>query len=164
MTHGSRADGMLCSCSMREGLLRPGLLRVDDRALAGDRDRLLHGRDAELRADVGAEADGHVDVLLDDRLEAGELELHAIGADVESRELEGSRFPRGRRQRLQERRAGQRDRDAGQHGAGLVRHLAEDLARLLLGARRRCAENDRQRRQHGGKTPFHLFIPQESRN
>ena len=33
-------------------------------------------------------------------------------------------------------RAGERDRDAGQHRAGLVRHLAENLAGLL------CAHAD----------------------
>ena len=63
MTHGSRADGMFCSWSMRERLLGPGLLGVDDRALAGDRDRFLHGRDAQLRADVGAEADRDLNAL-----------------------------------------------------------------------------------------------------
>ena len=119
MTHGSRADGMLWSMLEREGLLRAGLLRVDDRALAGDRHRLLHGRDAQLRADVRAEANRHLDVFLDDGLESRELELHRIGADVEPRELECAGFAGRRGERLQQHRAGDRHGDAGQHSAGL---------------------------------------------
>jgi hypothetical protein len=42
MTHGSRADGMLCSCSSVKVCFGAGLLGVDDRALARDRHRFLH--------------------------------------------------------------------------------------------------------------------------
>ena len=88
-----------------ERLLRAGVLGVDDRALAGDRDGLLHGRDAQLRVDLRAEADGDLDALVDDGLEAGQLELDRVGADVKTRKLIGARLAGDRRQRLQQRRA-----------------------------------------------------------
>src|SRR5262249_40920680 len=106
------------------------LLRVDDRALTRDGDGFLHGRDAELRADVRAEIDGDLDVRLDDGLEARELELHGIGADVEARELEAPGLARRSGLRLQQRRPCERHRDAGEHAAGAVSDLAEDLTGL----------------------------------
>ena len=88
MTHGSRADGNALQLLERERLPCAGLLGVDDRALTRDRHRFLHGGDAELLADVGAEANRHLDAFLHDRLEPGELELDVIGTDVEAGELE----------------------------------------------------------------------------
>ena len=88
MTHGSRADGMLCSCSSVNVCFVPVCLVSTIGRLARDRHRFLHRRHAELRAHVGAEADRDLDAFLDDGLEAGELELHGIDADVQSGELE----------------------------------------------------------------------------
>jgi len=138
MTQGSRADGML-------GADR---LRVDDRALAGDRDGLLHGRDAELRVDRGSEADRDDDALVDDRLEAGQLELHRVGADFNPREIERARLARDRRQRLEQHRTRDRHRDARQDRARTVGDFAEDLARLTLRARDRARGEKRHQCQH----------------
>ena len=53
----------------------------------------------------------------------------------------------------------------GQHGAGRVGDLAEDLAGLRLGPDRRRAEHERQRRQQGGQHAISsLYFLQESRN
>ena len=76
MTHGSRADGMLCSSSLVNVCLVPVSLVSTIGLCAGDGDGFLHGRDAHLRVDLRAEADRDLDALVDDRLEAGELELH----------------------------------------------------------------------------------------
>jgi hypothetical protein len=67
MTHGSRADGMLCSSSLVNVCLVPVSLRVDDRALSCDRDGFLHGTDAHLRVDLRAEADRHQNAFVDER-------------------------------------------------------------------------------------------------
>ena len=139
----------------RERLLGPGLLRVHDRALAGDGDRFLHGRHAQLRAHVGAEADRDLDPFLDDGLEAGELELHGVGADLKSRKLEGSALAGRGSKRLQQRRSGECYRHARQHGAGIVGDLSKDLARLRLGPRCRHTQHEAKRRKHGGQTQSH---------
>ena len=144
MTHGIARRGNALQLIEREGLPRAGLLGVDDRALTRDRHRFLHRGDAELLADVGAEADRHLDAFLNDRLEPGELELDVIGPDLQPRELEGSRLRRRGRLRLQQDRSRQSDRDARQHRAGLVGDLSENLARLGLGGRRGDAEHQRE--------------------
>ena len=64
-----------------ERLLGAGFLGVDDRALTGDGDRFLHGRDAHLGVDLRAEADRDEDAFVDDGLEARQLELDGVGAD-----------------------------------------------------------------------------------
>ena len=159
MTHGSRADGMLLQLLERERLLRARLLGVDDRALARDRHRFLHRRHAELRAHVGVEADRDLDAFLDDGLEAGELELHDVGSDVQagnwnepvSLVVATCGWSSDGPVRVTV--------DARQHRAGLVGDLPEDLAGLRLGPGRRRGQHERQRRQHGGNTHFHLYIP-----
>jgi len=72
---------MLWSRSLVNVCFVPGAARVDDRALAGDRDRFLHLRDAHLRVHLRAEPDGHLNAFVDDGLEAGQLELDGVDAD-----------------------------------------------------------------------------------
>ena len=145
-----------------EGRLGRGGLGVDDRALAADRHRFLNGRDRQLLVDLGREADADDDALADDRLEAGQLELHRVGADRNQRETEASGFAARRRLRLDERRAGQRHGCTWQHSAGVVGDSARDFTGLDLRQRRHRTHQYGQHGQHGGKTHFHLQPPLEN--
>ena len=131
---------MLCSSSLVNVCLVPVSLRVDDRALAGDGDGFLHRRDAHLRVDLRAEADRHLDALVDDRLEAGELELHRISADL--RDAETDRFPFRSVMAVSgwsSVGAGQRDRDAGQDARPTGRSPCRRFRRSAAGQLRQRA-------------------------
>ena len=80
------------------------------------------------------------------RLEAGQLELHRVGADRQARELIGAGFARHRGERLQQIGRREGHGHAGQHAARLIGHLAEDLAGLLLRVRHRRAQEQKRKR------------------
>src|SRR5207245_5351563 len=110
--------------------------RVDDGTLAGHGHRFLHGRQLEPRVDFSVESCLDDDVAADDLLEAGEVERYGVGSDANAGEAVAAAFRRRDRLRLNERRTGERDRDARQHCAGAVSDLAEDFARAHLRRRR----------------------------
>jgi len=99
---------MLCSSSLVNVCLVP----VSLVSTIGDRDGFLHRGDAHLRVHRGAEADRDLDALVDDGLETGELELHGVRADFETRKLVGTGFARDCRQRLEQGGSRERHRDA----------------------------------------------------
>ena len=67
-----RPAGMASITSCVEHALLRGALHVDDRRLAGDRDRLLERADAHVGVDRGDEGAGQLDpVALDDVLKPG---------------------------------------------------------------------------------------------
>ncbi len=104
------------------------VLDVDDGALTRHRHGLLDRGDLELSVHLRIEPDRDAHILADQRLEAGQLELHGVGADRHPRELVGSRLRRDGCQCVDQHGARDRHRDAGEHGPGSVRHAAGDVA------------------------------------
>ena len=144
-----------------ERLLRSCVARVDNRAFARDGNRFLNGRDGHLSINARAEPDGDDDAVADDSLETGELELHRICADSETGKLIRAGLAGHRRQRLQQNRAGEGDRHAGQQAARLIRHLAENLTGLHLSRRGgRARGEERQQREHD-KSNLHSCPPEQ---
>ena len=132
--HGSFDCGVLCSSPCVSVVNVPDLLDVDDRRLGGDGHRLLERfhrhRERQRRVDAGG--DDHLAFHL---VEAAQVGRHLVGAGVEVEEPE---LPLGighRRPRLTaDRHRRQRDIDAGQNAAALIRHRPVDVAAGNLGA------------------------------
>ena len=82
MTHGSRADGMLCSCLEVNVCLVPVSLvsTIGLSPLTVTVSCTVETPSCVL--DVGAEADRDRDAFLDDRLESRQLELDRVSADA----------------------------------------------------------------------------------
>ena len=97
---------------LREIGCRAQLVRVNDRRLAGDGDRLLDLRDLHRGVDGSREADLDPDPLPDHRLEPGQLELDGVKADRQPRELVRARRACDRRHWTKKDRAGEGDGDA----------------------------------------------------
>ena len=125
-----------------------GVLDVNGRRRAAHRHGLLQRRQLHRAVDGDRLAHRHHDAFAHERRKSGELELQRVGARVDRREaiLPGGagRCARG----AHDRRAGERDRDAGQRAAlivsDLANQLAEHLARLCRGRNESDGEHDRQ--------------------
>ena len=130
-----------------EGRLRAGLARVDERAGAGDRHGFLHRRELQGAVDLGAEADGHADVLERHGAEAGQFERDRVGADRQLRHAVGAGFRRHGHARLNQRGTRDRDGRAWQDGAGVVGGASVDFTGLLLCHGGRSRQNEHQRRR-----------------
>ena len=63
--------------------LAPGALHVDDRALAGDGDRLLERADAHLGVDRRGERSGQLDAFAPEGAEPGQREVDGVGSGPE---------------------------------------------------------------------------------
>jgi hypothetical protein len=100
-------------------LLSPRALHVDDRALAGDRDRLLQCTDAQFHADRRRERARQLDSFAPDRRKSGELKRHGIdpGRQIDDAVL-AVPIGDGASDLLDQYRTRGFDRDAGQHGSG----------------------------------------------
>jgi hypothetical protein len=109
-------------------------LQIDDRTLAGDRDRFFNGADAHLGVDRRGEACCHLHGLAPDLVEAGQRERHGVEA---RREIHNAIQARAsgccRPHPLDERRAGRFHGHAGKNGAGCILHRTRDCAERLSG-------------------------------
>ena len=116
----------------RQRLLGDGVLDVDQRARPGDRDRLLDPAHRQLGVDVGGESRRQHDAFPDDRREARQGEGDGVvsryqvdGVVVALAVREDGAGP------LDQRRAGDFYRYAGQQAARVVGHRAGDARGLL---------------------------------
>ena len=75
-----RDVGIAASTSLSMIVLHARALDVDDRRLAGDRDRLFERADAQVGVDRGDEVAAQLDALAFDGAETGQRKRHRIGA------------------------------------------------------------------------------------
>ncbi len=150
------------SCSLR--LTRDvRARRVDGRRCAGHGDVLREARQLHREVHRRRLPDQHDDVLARDRLEAGELELDAVGARHERREAVDAAGIRDAGHRSgNEHRAADGDADAGHDAALIVHGLHQDAARLNLRARGCRGEKCRQH-DEATEDPFHALSSLDSR-
>ncbi len=134
----SRAFGISVSSSLVK--LVPICRRrgIDDRRGAGDGDGFLQRRDLQLHVDRQRLVDDDANVLALDRVEAGELEVDRVDARRQRQEAVAAVAAGDLYLRLNQRRAGSRDGDARQHGAGVVRDGTIDTAAEFLCESGRC--------------------------
>ena len=120
---------------------QPGPLRIDNRRLADNRDRLGHRSDAEreLEIDYGVQAD---DRFLDDGLKSGELSARVVRGGRQVADAERARRVTDGGELSQRFRALQRNRHAGQHGTARVDHFSCGGSRCR--ALRHCDRRDEQ--------------------
>ena len=118
--------------------------RVEDGALRGHVDRLLHAPDLEHDGQVAGLADLDLDLVLDVLLEAGDLDRHLVGAGEEEVEQEQPLAAGRRGGRGSPCRVGQSHRRPGDRGLRGVRDAAGDPSAGFLGAGRRRKEESRQ--------------------
>ena len=136
----SRAFGISVSSSLVKFVPIVRRRGVDDRRFAGDRHRLLQRRDLQLLIDGQRLVDDDADAFALDGLEAGELEVDVVDAGRQRQEPVVAVGAGDLHLRLNQRRAGGRHGDAGQHGAGVVGDRAVDTAAEILRAGGRCRD------------------------
>jgi hypothetical protein len=136
-------------------LLPPRALRVDNRRLADDGDRLLDGADAKLGVDRDDADARHLDVALDDA-EAGEREGYRVGGREELGDAEQSVPISGRgADLLDQHRARGFNSDAREYGA---RCVADDSGEGGLCRRQRRTQKHGRQNAGGFQTLSHTVF------
>ncbi len=130
-----------------------GVLDVDGRGRAAHRHRLLQRCQLHRAIDGDRLAHRYDDAFAHERRKSGELELQRVGAGVDRGEaiLPGGAGRCGRG--AHDRRAGERDGDAGQRAALIVSDLANQLAEHLPGLCGSRTESDGEHNRQGSEGP-----------
>jgi hypothetical protein len=106
-------------------------LRIDDRRLAGDGDRLLERADSHFRVHHAGEVGGELDLITLDDAEAGQREGDAVDAGSQAGDLVSAfRIGDGCADLFDQRRARHLDGDTRQDSAGSISNRSGDRARL----------------------------------
>jgi hypothetical protein len=115
---------------------------VDDRRLAGDRQRFLER--AQLQRDVqfNRRTDRDLNAVALKGAEAGQLIFELVGAGRQQRKQVRAGFRRDRCLRALDGRAAQRHRDPGHDGARFIDGFPDDFARGALRHHRGCEGDD----------------------
>ena len=127
-----------------EVLLHARRAGVDHRRRTADRHGLLQRREAELDVHLRGEAQADRYGVALERVEAGKLKAHRVGAGRHRRETVVARFRGHRRLRTEERRTGGRDRHARQNRALRIRDATLNRTRAA-GATALCERGTRER-------------------
>ncbi len=140
---GNRGQALLVEIG-----LETGGRGIDDRRFAADRHRFLQRGHPERDIDPAVEAQGDAHAVALDRAEAGQLVVQGIDTGRHRGEAVDSRFVGDGRERAWLRRAGGRDRDAGQETALFVFDFTGNTAGRTRAAALRIGARDGQ--QHRG--------------
>ena len=127
------------------------VLRIHDRARTGDRDRFFERPDVQLCIHCRGEPRGQLDALTPDRREAGQGELHGVGARPQiGNPVLARRVRDDRADLFNERGTGGFHCHAGQHPARDVSHHTRDVAGAccLRALRRRQAHQSGDQDHH----------------